>query len=164
MDYELPRPSPALVIVTQALLGALFLVGIGVIALLPGLAADAATTLPEYADLRAPLLAIAIAFAILALLALAIVSLLVQRIYRGAVLNGSSLLWVDVLVGTIVGAAVLVIVAFVVISIGQAGNPFLALIQVVAFLALSALAYLTLVLRSLLRRAIAMSTELDVVV
>lgn len=164
MSHNLPRPSLALVIVTQSLLGALFFVGIGVIALLPGLSADVAVSLPEYAELRAPLLALSIALTVLALVALAMVALLVHRIHQGTMLARSSLLRVDVIVGSLVCAGVLIVVGFVVISIGQAGSPFLALIQVVAFLALSALAYVTLVLRSLLRHAILMRTELDEVV
>ena len=50
------------------------------------------------------------------------------------------------------------------ISNGQAGSPFLALIQVMACLGLVALACITLVLRSLLKSAIAMATELEEVV
>jgi len=164
MNQILPRPSLALVVVTQSLLGALFLVGIGIIALLPGLSADVAASLPEYAFLRTPLLALATAITVLALVSLAMVALLVHRIHHGTVLARSSLLWVDVIVGSLVCSVVLVIIGFVVISNGQAGSPFLALIQVVAFLALSALAYITLVLRSLLRHAILMRTELDEVV
>jgi hypothetical protein len=57
MNYDLPRPSLALVIVTQVLLGALFLIGIGAVVLLPGFSASVAASLPEYADLQAPLLA-----------------------------------------------------------------------------------------------------------
>ena len=70
----------------------------------------------------------------------------------------------NVLVGTLVCAAALIVVGFVVISNGQAGSPFLALIQVMACLGLVVLACITLVLRSLLKSAIAMRTELDEVV
>lgn len=164
MNHNSPRPSLALVIVTQSLLGALFLVGIGVIALLPGLSASVAVSVPEYAELRTPLLALATTITVLALVSLAMVSLLVRRIHQGTVLARSSVLWVDVIVGSLVCAVLVIIIGFVVISNGQAGSPFLALIQLVAFLALSALAYITLVLRSLLRQAILMRTELDEVV
>jgi hypothetical protein len=51
MDEDLPRRSLGLVIVTQSLLAALFLAGIGAIALLPGFSAIVAAGLPEYADL-----------------------------------------------------------------------------------------------------------------
>lgn len=164
MDDHLPRPSLGLVIVTQSLLGALFLAGIGTIVLLPGFSAIVAASLPEYADLRAPLLALAIAITALALVCLAMVALLVHRIHRGSVLARSSVLWVDVIVVTLACAAVLVIIGFFVISNGQAGSPFLALIQAMGCLTLIALACITLVLRSLLRHAILMRTELDEVV
>ena len=164
MNLDTSRPPRALVISTEVLLGVLSLVGLGAIVLLPGVSASVADSLPEYADLRGPLLALAIAFTFLGLVALAMVALLVQRIYRETVLEQRSVMWVDVLVGTLVCAAALIVVGFVVISNGQAGSPFLALIQVMACLGLVALACITLVLRSLLKSAIAMRTELDEVV
>lgn len=164
MNLDLPRPPLALVIATEALLGILFLVGLGAIALLPSFSANVATSLPEYADLREPLLAIAITFTLLGLIALALVALLVHRIYSGTMLTRPSLLWVDVLVVTVGCAVVLIVAGFVVISNGQAGSPFLALVQAMGCLTLIAIACITLVLRSLLRHAIAMRAELDEVV
>jgi len=164
MDLDFPRPSLALVIVTQLLLGALFVVGVGAVVLLPGFSASVAASLPEYADLRTPLLALAITITVLALISLAMIALLVQRIYRGTVLARASLLWVDVIVVTLACAVLVVITGFVVISNGQAGSPFLALMQTTACLMLVLLACITLVLRSLLRHAILMRAELDEVV
>lgn len=164
MDLDLPRPSLALLTATHVLLGTLFLVGLGAIALLPGFSANVAASLPEYAGLRDPLLAVAIAFTILGLIALAMVALLVHRIYSGTALTRRSLLWVDVIVATLACAVVLIITGFVLISNGQAGSPLLALIQVMACLTFIALACITLVLRPLLRNAILMRTELDEVV
>ena len=164
MNLDTSRPPRALVISTEVLLGVLSLVGLGAIVLLPGVSASVADSLPEYANLRGPLLALAITFTVLGLLALAMVSLLVQRIYGETVLEQRSVLWVNVLVGTLGLAAALIVVGFAVISNGQAGSPFLALIQVMACLGLVALACITLVLRSLLKSAIAMATELEEVV
>jgi hypothetical protein len=146
------------------LLGILFTVGLVAIALLPSFSADAAVTLPEYADLQVPLLTLAIVFTALGLLALAVVALLVLRIHRGTMLERASLRWVDGLVATLGAAVVVIIVGFVVISEGQAGSPFLALVQVMACLTLVALAGITLVLRSLLSGAIVLRAELDEVV
>lgn len=164
MDLDLPRPPLALVVATEALLGVLFLVGVGAIALLPSFSTNVAASLPEYAHLRGPLLTVAIAFTILGLVALAMVALLAHRVYRGTMLTRPSLLWVDVLVATFGWAVVLIITGFIVISNGQAGSPFLALIQAMACLTLIAVACITLVLRSLLRGAMAMRAELDEVV
>ncbi|GAA1503725.1 MFS family permease [Agromyces terreus] len=164
MDFDLPRPSRSLVIITQALLGVLFLAGIGALVVLPGVSADLAESLPEYSDLRGPLLALAIAFIALALIALAMISLLVHRIYRGTVLARASLLWVDVLIASLACAVALVVTSFVVISNGQAGSPFLALIQVMVVLVLVVVGCVTLVLRSLLRRATLMRAELEEVI
>ena len=126
MDLDLPHPSLGLVVTTQAFLGVLSLAGLAAVALLPGFSANVATSLPEYADLRGPLLAVAIALTTLGLVALAMVALLVHRIYTG--------------------------------------SPFIALVQTITCLTLVALACITLVLRSLLRNAIVMRSELDEVV
>lgn len=164
MELDLPRPPRALVLVTQALLGVLFLVGIGAIALLPAFSADVAETVPEYADLRVPLLALSIAFTLLGLIAVVLVGLLVHRIYRGIILTPTSVLWVDVLVTMFICAVILIVTAFFAISDGQAGSPFLALILVIACLGFIATSCITLVLRSLLKSAISMRSELDEVV
>jgi hypothetical protein len=146
MNTSLPRPPLALVVATQLFLGVLFGVGVAAIVLLPGVAASVAETLPEYTDLRGPVLASSIGFIALGLITIALISLLVHRIYRGTMLSKQ-----------------LVSVAAV-ISGGQAGSPFLALILAMGILALLTIAGITLVLRSLLRSAIAMRAELDEVV
>lgn len=161
---SLPRPPVSLVVAAQALVGVLFAVGFGAAALLPVFSAAVAEDFPEYAALRAPLLVIGIVFMALGLIALGSIALLVQRIYKGAMLVNSSLIWVDLLVGTLVGAAVTVVAASVVISNGQAGSPFLLIIEAMVVLALMAIAGVTAVLRSLLRSAIDMRAELEEVV
>lgn len=164
MDLELPRPSAPLALVTQLLLAVLFLIGLGALFVLPGIADDAAESIPEYAELRTPLLALAIGFTLLAMMALVLVALMVGRITRGTVLARTSLLWVDGLVTLLTCAAVLVVVAFVVIDRGQAGSPALLVAMVTALVSLAVLACITLVLRSLLAQAISMRAELDVVI
>jgi len=164
MDSLLPRPPFALVLATQVLLGTLFLAGIGGIAILPGLSAGIAESLPEYAGLRDPLLAVVIAIVVLALVALAMVALLVHRIRDRSMLNRTSLLWVDVIVATLACSIVLVVSGFALISNAQAGSPFIALILALAFLGFGALACIILVLRSLLRQAMLIRMELDEVV
>lgn len=164
MHIDFPRPSTALITVTHVLLGALILAGIGAIALLPGMSAHLAETVSEYAHLRAPLLVLAIAFVALGLIALGVVAILVERIHRGTILEAGSLRRVDVIIGALFAAVAVLVAVFVVISNGQAGSPFLALILVGTALTLAALACLLLVLRSLLRQAIALHDELEEVV
>lgn len=164
MNVELPRPPRSLVVTTEALVGILFVVGFGAATMLPVISAAVAEELPEYASLRVPLVVAGIAFLTLGLLALGSVASLVHRIHRGSMLVSSSLVWVDLLVGTLVGAAAVVVAASVVISNGQAGSPFLLIVEVMAVLALMAIAGVMLVLRSLLRSAIQMRAELEEVV
>lgn len=164
MNISFPRPSFALVVATQLVLGALFIVGISALVFLPGFSTTVAVSLPEYADLQTPLLALVIAITVLAMMTLAIVAGLVNRIHRGTMLARSSLLLVDAIITSLVCGVVLVAAGFVVISNEQAGSPFIALIQAMACLALLALACITVVLRSLLRYAILLRDELNEVV
>lgn len=164
MNLELPRPGFALVAVTQVLLALLFLVGAGAVSVLPAISLRMAESFPEYEPIRVRLLVIGIAFAVLGLAAVAVVSLLVNRVRRGTVLRRSSVRLVNVLVGTLLGAVALVVAGSVVVSIGQAGSPPLMIVTILTFLTLATLASITLVLRSLLRRATMLSDELDEVV
>jgi hypothetical protein len=157
MNVSFPRPSFALVVATQLVLGALFIVGVGALVFLPGFSTTVAVSLPEYADLQTPLLALVIAITVLAMMTLAIVAGLVNRIHRGTMLAHSSLLLVDAIITSLMCGVVL-------ISNEQAGSPFIALIHAMACLALLALACITVVLRSLLRYAILLRDELNEVV
>lgn len=164
MDAATARPTTALVVVTQALLAIICAIGVAAVALLPGLSAYAAEQAPEYAELQIPLLALCIAFVLLALIGLAMVMLLVHRIYRGTILDRTSLLWVDVIVTVLVLAVVITVSMVVAIDNAQAGSPFLAIVFGLSLLGMIVLACITLVLRSLLRHAIVMRAELDEVV
>ncbi|WP_349903851.1 hypothetical protein [Parafrigoribacterium humi] len=88
---ELSRPAPALVVVTQSLLGVLFLVGVAAIVILPGFSAEVAAGLPEYAALRTPLLVSSIAITVVALVALACITLVLRSLLRRAILMRSEL-------------------------------------------------------------------------
>lgn len=164
MNVSFPRPAFPLVVATQLVLGALFVVGIGAIIFLPGFSTNVAASLPEYAELQIPLLALVIAVTVLAMFTLVMVAELVNRIHLGTMLAPSSLLLVDAIITSFVCGVLLVVAGFVVISNAQAGSPFIALMQAMACLVLIALACITLVLRSLLRYAILLSDELNEVV
>lgn len=142
----------------------LFIVGLGGMSLLPGFSATLAIAFPEYAGLRGSLLVLATALMVIGLIAVAMVAMLVHRIYTGCVLERRSLVWVDMLVGAFAFAAVVIGVSFVVISIGEAGSLFLAIIQALTCLSFVAVACVTLVLRALLSSAIGMRAELNEVV
>ncbi|MFT4279765.1 DUF2975 domain-containing protein [Microbacterium sp.] len=164
MDPATPRPSTGLIVATHVFLGVLFTIGLVAGISLPGVSASLAQSFPEYAELRGPLLAVAMSFTALGLIALVVIALLVHRIYTGAMLTRPSLLWVDAIVALLVLGIALIVTAVVVIGSGQAGSPFMALVLALACLTLAALASLTLVLRSLLRGAILLRAELDEVV
>lgn len=164
MIPHISRPPLAFVIVAQILLGAIFLVGLATILLLIPVSTRMGENLPEFNSLVVPLLSICVGFIVAALIAVGMVSLLVTRIYRGTILDYSSLLRVDIIITAFACGAVLVVIGFFVVSDAQAGFPLLALAMLAACLVLLALASITVVLRSLLRHAIVMRTELDEVV
>ncbi len=164
MHPHFPRPPLAIVIVTQLLLGGLFVIGLMAILLLPVASEKAACGLPEYAGLRVPLLSLAIAFVSLALLTIAMIALLIARVRRGTILTRVSILWVDIVIACLIAGAAVMIASVAVILAAQAGTPLLGVIQIPAILALAALAGVSLVLRSLLRHAISLRAELDEVV
>lgn len=164
MDVMLPRPSLALVVLTQIRLGLVFCASLVVLSLLPTFFAEVARSVPEYAGLRIPLLVVTMAFTALALLAVVFIAFLVHRVRTGAILARTSLTAVDVVIAALLAGFGLVIVSFLVIGPGQAGSPFLALVLVSTCLALAVTACILLVLRSLLSRAILMRAELEEVI
>ena len=154
MKEGFPRPSLAHLVIIEACLGALFLVGIGAFVALPGVALRLAGHLPEYADLRGPLLALSLALTAVGLVVLAVVALLVHRLHAETMVARSSLVWMDALVISIACAVALIAWSFLMVSFAQAGTPALALAQVMTSIALITVACITLRWRSRLRHAI----------
>ena len=159
MGIQVRKPAFGLAAATYVLLGSLFLVGLAALAVLPGLSRDIASSLPEYASLRVPLLSLSIAVIVLGLAAIALLALLLHRTYTDTILVRSSVRWVDALACVLAGAVALDITAYAVISEAQAGNPAIALVQIVACSTLLTFACITLAIRSRIRDAIAMSSQ-----
>jgi hypothetical protein len=123
-------------------------------------AASLAAEHPEFAHLRGPLTAAAIAFGLCLEAVLAITALLVGAIRHGRIFDRWALRLVDALVGAL--AAATVVVAAVLPALP--GPPALALAVIGATITGVAVVLVVLVLRSLLRRAVSMRLELDEVV
>lgn len=162
---ELPRPWLPVVVASYVALGILF-VGVGVVQY--GLVSlsfyYADVLLPEYARWQLPMLIPALAFGICIQVGVVATTVLVSKVRSGRILEANAVRWVDVLVGAITVAGLLTIVLLVVMRLADAVPPGVMLVLLLGGVSLLVLDLLLLVLRSLLRRAIIMRAELDVVV
>jgi hypothetical protein len=117
---------------------------------------------PNDAELPTALFALMIGFGVCVQLGIVATTVLVSLVRWNRILERRSVLWVDVLCIAVTLCAL--ITGGLVILRLQAGPPGLVLVLVLFGLALLALALVLLVLRSLLRRAIVLRSELDEVV
>ncbi|WP_309713113.1 DUF2975 domain-containing protein [Pseudolysinimonas sp.] len=161
---QLPRPWLPIVVATFVALGVLFL-GIGILQYgLIALSEYYVRTLPEYSALQPPLLVLLLGGGVCFQAAIVSTAVLVGRVRSGHILEQGALRWVDVLVGTITLAGFVTVALVILLRIADALPPGVMLVLVIGGVALGVLDLLLLVLRSLLRRAIILRTELDEVV
>lgn len=160
MTFTTVRPSPAVTIATWTALGLLaVIILVGGILLFP-VSASLARDNPEFAGLRIPLLALALAIGVCAEAVLAATALLVGYIHQDRIFDRAAARAVDLLVLTVLVATVLTASLLPFIP----GPPPLALVTVGGVVVGVALTLVLSVLRSLLRRAVLMRVELDEVV
>jgi len=119
---------------------------------------------PEVAQLRTPVLVLAIFFLISAQAALVVVGALVIHVRSRRILSRSGVRWVDILICLLIVGTSLLVVIGVVLEAGNAGQGGIMLGLAIGVLLLAALGGVVLVLRSLLRGSITLRDELDEVV
>lgn len=163
-ELELPRPWLPFVVATYVALGILFTGLVGVQYLLVTLSQYYAETVPQYGYLHAPLLAVTLGFCLVVELGVVATAVLVARVRSGRILEARSVRWVDLLIGSVTVAGVLVAVFAVLVRVADGVPPGGMLFIVIGGIALLVLDLLLLVLRSLLRGAIVLRAELDEVV
>ena len=160
MTSLIPRPSLASTVVTWLALG--FLAAIilgGGIALFP-VSDSVARDNPEFANLRTPLLALALAICVCVEAMLVATAILVGYIRQDRIFNRAAARMVDLLVIAVMVATVLTssLLPFI------PGPPALAIMIISSVLMGITLFLVLMVLRSLLRRTVLMRVELDEVV
>ncbi len=162
---ELPRPWLPVVVASYVALGILFL-GVGAVqyGLVSLSSYYADVLLPEYARWQVPMLIPALALGVCIQVSVVATVVLVARVRSGRVLEARAVRWVDVLVGAVTVAGLLTVVLLVVMRLADAVPPGVMLVLLLGGVSLLVLDLLLLVLRSLLRRAIVMRSELDEVV
>ena len=163
-ELDLPRPWLPFVVATYVALGILF-AGLAVVQYgLVMLSQYYAETGPAYANLQAPLLVVTLGFCLAVELGVVATAVLVARVRSGRILEARAVRWVDVLIGAVTVAGLLVAVFAVLVRVADGVPPGAMLFIVIGGIALLVLDLLLLVLRSLLRRAIVLRAELDEVV
>ncbi len=163
-ELELPRPWLPFVVATYVALGILFAALVVVQYGLVVLSNYYAETVPQYGHLQAPLLVVTLGFCLAVEIGVVATAVLVARVRSGRILEARSVPGVDVLIGSVTVAGLLVAVFAVLVRVADGVPPGAMLFIVIGGIALLVLDLLLLVLRSLLRRAIALRAELDEVV
>ncbi|MGI5160812.1 DUF2975 domain-containing protein [Microbispora sp. CA-102843] len=127
--------------------------------MVPLLAADLEELDSEYAYLRVPILAITVLGFVTVEVVLVCVWRLVTMVRRGTVFTHAAFRWVDVVIGAVVAAALLIFALAAVLAPGEPVPPGVVLLIGGAGVAALGVALIVLVLRMLLAQAVARDAE-----
>jgi len=130
----------------------------------PTIAANMATMLPPLAWLQWPGVIAAGIFVLCLQVTLVCVWRMLSLVREGIIFNARAFRYVDIILGSIVVATVIVLGSLITISSAQAGSPSIALLGVLGIIVGSMLALLVVVLRGLLRKASQLESDLAEVV
>lgn len=160
MELSFTKPSLAAAVATWVALALLAVAVLASCVAVVPLSQLAATEYPEFENLRAPLLTLALAFGLCVEVILASTAVLVGFIRRDHIFNSTAARLVNALVISVLIATVLAGTTLAFIP----GPPLLAFAVIASVLAGVTLFFVLLVLKSLLQRTALMRTELDEVV
>jgi len=158
MQPRITAALKALIVVLLALLLATQIV------LIPGVAVLAAERNPELAYLAGPGIVGGIVLVTLIELVLVCVWRLLSLVRQDRIFSPGAFLYVDIIMVTMAGSAVVIAGALVVLALGHAVNPSILLLGVVGVVIGIALALLVAVMRGLLRKALELEQDLSEVV
>ncbi|MBO3662918.1 DUF2975 domain-containing protein [Microbacterium stercoris] len=155
----------ATVLAAKALIVVLLAALLGVqVWVVPSLARSTAAYAPEFAQLVAPGIALPAVFVLCIQIVLVCVWRLLSMVREESIFRPSAFVWVDVILGAIVTATLLVVIGAVVIDRAQAGTPLILIGSVVAVIFGAGLALVMVVLRGLLQKATQLESDLSEVV
>lgn len=132
--------------------------------LIPSVAATTAARNPDLAYLTIPGIIAAIAFLACVQIVLLCVWALLSLVRAERIFSTSAFRYVDIIIGTLIAAALLIAVSYVVISIARATSPSILLLAVLGVVVGAGLALLVVVMRGLLRKALELEQDLAEVV
>ncbi|GAA1764021.1 DUF2975 domain-containing protein [Agromyces humatus] len=156
------RPT---ILVLKALIAAMILLILACqLFLVPPTAQGMARTYPELADLVVPGIVIAELF----LLCIQVVNVCVWRLLSMVgeqnIFSTDAFRWVDVILGAIIAATVLIAIAFATLFIAGVANPSVQLLCALGVVVGSGLTFLVIVMRGLLKNAAQLQQDLSEVV
>lgn len=153
------------IVVLQVLIvGLLALLLFCQVVVLPSTANSMAALYPEFAQLRVPGIVIGVVFALCAQVLLVCVWRLLSLVRVGAIFSDRSFVWVDVALGAVVVATLLVVGSLVILQIAGASPPSISLLCLMGIVVGAGLSLLIVVLRGLLRKASQLEQDLSEVV
>jgi hypothetical protein len=153
------------IVVLQVLIvGLLALLLFCQIVVLPQTANSMATLYPEFAQLRVPGIVIGVVFALCAQVLLVCVWRLLTLVRAGAIFSERAFVWVDVALGAVAVATLLVVGSLILLQIAGASPPSISLLCLIGIVVGAGLSLLIVVLRGLLRKASQLEQDLSEVV
>jgi hypothetical protein len=156
------RPT---IMILKSLLAAMMLLILACqLFLVPPTAQRMARTYPEFADLVVPGNVIASLFLLCILVVDVCVWRLLSMVGEQSIFSTDAFRWVDVILGSIVAATALIVVAFVILASAGVDNPSIMLLGSLGVVVGSGLSFLVIVLRGLLKNAAQLQQDLSEVV
>ena len=143
------------IVLAMVLAGSLFVQ----VVMVPLLAADLDELAPDYAYLRTPLILIPLLGIVTIQVTLVCVWRLLTMVRRGTVFSHGAFRYVDVVIGAITAASLLMLALGVVLAPGEAVAPGVVLLIGGAAVLIAGIALIVLVLRMLLAQAVARDAE-----
>lgn len=132
--------------------------------MVPPTAASMAARYPELRGLEVPGVVIAVLFLLCVQIVLLCVWRLLSMVRVSTIFSAEAFVWVDVILGAIVAATLLIAVAYGFLFSAGVANPGVALLCVLGFVVGAGLALLIVVMRGLLRNARQLQQDLAEVV
>ncbi|GAA1820169.1 DUF2975 domain-containing protein [Agromyces neolithicus] len=132
--------------------------------LVPGTARSLAANYPELAGLQVPGIVIAVLFLMCVEVVMLCVWRLLSMVGEQNIFSADAFRWVDVILGAIVTATLLIVVAFAILAAAGVGNPSILLLGSLGVVVGSGLSFLVIVMRGLLRNAAQLQHDLSEVV
>jgi hypothetical protein len=157
--------NPRITLALQALIIALLaLLVIAQAFMIPAVAAGTAARNPEFAHLEVPGVLGGVVFLGLVELVLLCIWRLLSLVRAEKIFSEKAFIWINVIIGALLAAAVLILASYVVLFIAQAANPGILILALLGVTVGIALALLMIVMRGLLRKALQLEQDLSEVV
>ena len=134
------------------------------VAYVPANARSFAQAAPEFAALELPGILLVDALLLCGQVVLVCVWALLSLAAEDRIFDNAAFRWVDIIIGSIAVAGLLIVAGLVVLDAASAGGPFTALVGLISLICAAGLALVVVVMRGLLRQATQLRQDLSEVV